>query len=49
MLGGKAANRALPKREGAKPGGANTGTFLTSGIAPASLGTWLPKVPHVAV
>ena len=30
MLDGKAANRALPKGEGAKPGGANTATFFTS-------------------
>ena len=30
MLDGKAANGALPEREGAKPGGADTDTFFTS-------------------
>ena len=29
MLDGKAANRTLPKREGAKPGWADTATFFT--------------------
>ena len=32
MLEGKAANRALPEREDAKLGGADTGTFFTSRI-----------------
>ena len=30
MLDGKAANDALPKREGAKPGGPDTDTFFTA-------------------
>ena len=30
MLTGKAANRALPERESAKPGEANTDTFFTT-------------------
>ena len=30
MLDGKAANGALPERDGAKPGGADTATFFTS-------------------
>ena len=32
MLDGKAANGALPEREGAKPGGADTATFFTDYI-----------------
>ena len=30
ILDGKVANRALPKREDAKPGWANTSTFFTN-------------------